>query len=161
MLSRRSITKEWRVPTHNELISLLWSAPSSKVLSNAWGHIDPSDELERQYREAFLVHNTWLWSSTQHPKSPDLILSVDFGDGCLVHLDQALAHHTRLVSHTNRIPPYVQFENIGEGDTSRREIQRFVVSPCKKMVRDTNSGLLWMRDVLIKLKWPNAMILRD
>lgn len=139
----------WRLPTHNELVSLLWSPPSEQVIRSAWGHVAENPEMERHYRDIFHDNYTWIWSSTPHPKHKGLILAVDFGHGCLVHLDASIPHNARLVKGSM----LNSWASCQEEYLGGSILPRFQLCEDGHAVFDRYSGLTWKRTVTHPVLW--------
>lgn len=122
---------EWRIPTYQEMTSLLWGAAPQNGLS---GLCKDHAVLKQAYRRVFSNHDVVCWSSTFYEGR---VRVVDFSDG---FCGAAKANHScfvRMVS-TRRHSPAWQAGNASS--------ERF--RPLNNAVVDEKTGLVWSKDVL-------------
>lgn len=121
---------EWRIPTHDELASLLWGSASK-----LGGLCKPHAALEQAYRDNFLSNTEWYWSTSVN-EADDRVRVIDFRDGFCGRASQSCVGSVRLVKESGSMPSWKC------GDPAKERYQ----DKMDGTVLDNKTGLLWMKD---------------
>lgn len=129
----------WRLPTFEELRSLLWSEKLVEGMSESslLKRVDENVAVELAFRKVFNGAGWWLWSSC-NADEPSLSWCVGFDLGHFSKSSRRNAEGVRLVRNAHASPPWQ------EGDDA---LSRYLLSDCQQVVRDNKTGLDWKRDV--------------
>lgn len=125
---------QWRVPTIDELASLLWGeAPAMSGLCKA--HIP----LEEAFRSVFGSHKEWFWSSSFDELNEKLHV-IDFRDGFCGKALPSCKGLVRLVKNSLIEPSWkcgnpskLRYEDLGNAT-----------------VLDHKTGLIWTKEAFLK-----------
>lgn len=139
----------WRLPTKDELASLLWGKLAEGDDSGGCSDDDGDAAVAAEYRKVFYSAESWFWSSSAYKRLGADAWYVHFGFGVFEVEIKDAENQVRLVRGQLAA---------GSWKYGDKPEDRYAISECGNFVADHKTGLEWQREPEAgKFTWHEAV----